>query len=159
MTDPLVGQIILPYGFEVGARFRLVSGNPFTPAENGSTFVDGDADGYRNDLSAVPRNSGRMPAFHQLDVRIDKTWTFDWWKLTAYLEVLNVYNQRNVEAFQYDYRSVEKTPVSLLPLLPVHLLILAPLVERPRLRFAVLALLLGLQVLITRGYVAWSIII
>lgn len=109
----------LPWGLEAGIRFRLVSGNPFTPQDAGTIYVDIDDDSYGVDLTLVPRNSGRMPLFHQLDVRVDKTWTFDLWKLTAYLEIYNVYGQQNVEQIQYAYDRSATAGLSLLPFLPV----------------------------------------
>jgi TonB family protein len=115
----LVGQARLPYGFEAGVRFRYVSGNPYTPLDQGAVYYDADRDGYGVDLRGVAKNSARMPAFHQLDVRIDRTFVFDLWKLTAYLEVLNAYNQGNVERFQWDYRYRHRTALTFLPILPV----------------------------------------
>ena len=44
--------------------------------------------------------------FHQLDIRIDKTWYFqDGVKMSAYLDVYNAYNQGNVEGVSYNYNS------------------------------------------------------
>jgi len=48
-------------------------------------------------------NSARLPAFNQLDVRIDKIWTYDSWMLDAYLDLLNAYNHRSIEGTQYSY--------------------------------------------------------
>jgi hypothetical protein len=115
----VVGQFIAPFGFELGLRFRLVSGNPYTPREDGRTWVDADTDAYRIDVGDVERYSGRLPLFHQLDLRLDKTWTLDLFRITAYLEVLNVYNQANVEQYQYDYRSRDRAALSGLPIVPV----------------------------------------
>ena len=115
----IIGQWTLPKGFECGFRFRLVSGNPTTPQERGRIFADLDADAYVDDLAAVPRNSTRFGTFNQLDVRVDKTFVYDLWKLTAYVEVMNVYNQKNPEAYQYDYRYRQKVAVTLLPIIPV----------------------------------------
>ena len=39
-------------------------------------------------------NSERLPAFHQLDVRIDKTWYFRRWTLGVYLDIQNAYNYK-----------------------------------------------------------------
>lgn len=114
----LVGQFVLPWDLEAGFRLRLVSGNPTTPTRQGRVYFDADENEYSVDVSNVPRNSGRLPLFHQLDVRIDKTWTFDLWKLTAYLEVFNAYNASNVESFQYDYRFRERTAITGLPIVP-----------------------------------------
>ncbi len=115
----LVAQVVLPWGLEVGARYRVVSGNPFTAPVEKNGFVDVDANAYRFDQSGVQRNGERLPTFHQLDLRVEKAWTYDLWKLTAYLEVINVYNQQNVEQWAYDYRARTRAPVSLLPIYPV----------------------------------------
>ena len=110
----LIGSYKLPDGWQVGLRFRYVSGNPYTP-ETGSVF---DVDNNRYSAIIGDVNSARMPAFHQLDARIDKTWIFDWWKLGAYLDVQGVYYHGNPEAIQYNYDSTEKAYVEGLPILP-----------------------------------------
>ncbi len=115
----VIGALRLPWAFELGARFRLVSGNPYTPLEKGRVYLDVDEDRYRVDLSDVGRNSERLPAFDQLDVRLDRTFTFDLWRLTAYVEVLNVYNAENAEQYRYDYRFRHRVPIRLLPILPI----------------------------------------
>lgn len=115
----IIAQFELPYEFEIGGRFRLVSGNPFTPLDQNEAYFDADATGYVASTRGVELNSDRVPTFHQLDLRIDRTWVFDLWKLTAYLEILNVYNQSNVEAIQYDYRFNERVEVSFLPIVPI----------------------------------------
>ena len=62
--------------------------------------------------------STRTPLFHQLDLRAEKTWTFDTWTFSAYLDVLNVYNAENPEATEYDYRYRESAPVRGVPIVP-----------------------------------------
>ena len=42
-------------------------------------------------------NTGRLPAFNQLDLRVDKTFLFKRWVLKVYLDITNVYNHANVE--------------------------------------------------------------
>ncbi len=110
----LVGSYRFDSGWELGARMRAVSGRPTTPVA-GSTF-DADSGAY------VPMQgefrSERTPFFHQLDLRAEKTWTFDTWSLAAYLDILNVYNAENPEATQYDYRYRESTPVRGVPFVP-----------------------------------------
>jgi hypothetical protein len=63
--------------------------------------------------------SGRLPAFHSLDVRVDKEWRFDAWILAAYLEVQNVYNRQNPEGVQYNYDYSQSAVTPGLPILPV----------------------------------------
>jgi TonB family protein len=111
----ILGSYRFDYGWELGARFRLVSGNPYTPAVYG--FYDANAATYLP-LLGFPVNSERLPTFHQLDIRVDKTWTFKAWKFGIYADVVNVYNQGNVEAIQYNYNSTKQTYVTGLPFLP-----------------------------------------
>ena len=110
-----VAGVTLGGGWEVGARFRLVSGNPTTPIL-GPAYYDADADTF------VPRygepGSERLPMFHQLDLRVDKKWTFAHWALSVYLDVQNVYNRQNPEATLYNFDYTESTAVSGLPILP-----------------------------------------
>jgi hypothetical protein len=110
----LIGVYRLPKGWQVGARFRFVSGNPFTPVKDG--IYDASDDEYVP--IPGPFNSARVGPFHQLDLRVDKKWTFKRWWLTAYLDVQNVYNRQNPEfrLDAYDYRSGRELPS--LPIIP-----------------------------------------
>jgi TonB family protein len=105
----------LPRGWRAGGRFRYVTGNPYTPVVG--TFYDSIADRYTPMYGAT--NSGRLDAFNQLDLRVDKVFTFDRWRLSAYLDVQNVLRSDNPEAvgYNYDYRIVH--PITGLPLLPI----------------------------------------
>jgi TonB family protein len=99
----------------LGGRFRLVSGNPRTPVTGG--VVNATADRYEPIFGEV--NSARNPAFHQLDLRIDKRWLFDRWILDTYLDVQNVYNHRYAEGFQYSYDYTQSRPQTGLPILTI----------------------------------------
>ena len=46
-----------------------------------------------------------MQPFNQLDLRVDKVWTFDRWRYSMYLDVQNVWNASNAEAIDYNYNS------------------------------------------------------
>ncbi|MEZ4380525.1 MAG: energy transducer TonB [Nannocystaceae bacterium] len=104
----------LPKGWQIGARFRLVSGNPTTPVL-GAIY-----DASTNSYIAVngPRNSARVPAFHQLDVRVDRRWVYRRLTTTAYLDILNIYNAQNTEFINYSYNFQASAPVTSLPILP-----------------------------------------
>jgi TonB family protein len=110
----LVAGYNLPWNVDVSARFRLVSGNPRTPVA-GSVY-DADVGEYQP-VYGEP-NSVRGPLFHQLDVRVDKTFVFDRWRLGLYLDVLNVYNATNREGTRYNYDYSESRPLRGLPILP-----------------------------------------
>src|SRR5207244_3868029 len=101
-------------GRDAGIRLRYVNGDPYTPRRGG--LYDSDADEYLPIPQAI--NSARLPAFQQLDVRIDKNFVFERWILTAYLDVQNVYNYSNVEGVRYQYDFSRTTDLTGLPILP-----------------------------------------
>ena len=110
----IIGSYKFKRGWQFGARFRLVSGNPFTPVANG--VADAQTGGYIPIQG--PINGDRLPAFHQLDLRLDKTWTLPVLQITAYMDVQNVYNRQNVEFINYSYDFTEVSTVNSLPIIP-----------------------------------------
>lgn len=110
----VVANYRLPYGFEIGGRFRYVTGSPNTPVV--ASYYNADGFTYTN--ISGPINSVRNADFHQLDVRVDKRFDFRWGSIGLYLEVLNVYNQANVEGVQYNYDARMSTPLTGLPIIP-----------------------------------------
>ncbi len=111
----VVAQTNLPYGFTLGGRFRVVTGNP-TATPLGSVH-DLDTTDYLQ-LGSTPQSS-RLPTFHQLDVRVDRKFVFETFTATAYLDMLNVYYAKNAEGLTSDYRSRDQAPIPGLPILPV----------------------------------------
>jgi len=110
----VVAQTNLPYGFTLGGRFRLVSGT-LQRFPLGAVH-DLDTTDY---LRLGESSRERLPYFHQLDVRIDRKWVFEQFSLTTYLDVINVYNNTNVEGIVADYRSREVQAIPSLPFLPI----------------------------------------
>lgn len=105
----------LPWGIDVGARFRFASGNPYTPVV-GARRND-TVDVFAPIYGAV--NSQRQPSFNQADVRIDKTFTFETWILDLYLDVQNVYDNASVEGVTYNYNYSQRAYLTGLPILPI----------------------------------------
>ena len=103
-------------GWQIGARFRYVTGSPYTPEIGGT--VDYDAGSYAP-VSSLDRNGSRMPAFHQLDLRIDKTWRKKDGAFSVYLDVQNAYNHQNTEAINYNFDYSETSATKGLPILPI----------------------------------------
>ncbi len=111
----VLGSYRLGKGWQVGARFRFVSGDPYTPNTYG--FYDENNATYLPQ-AAYPINSARLPPFHQLDLRVDKTWTFAKWQFSAYLDVQNVYNQGNIEGTSSNYNYTLTQYATGIPFLP-----------------------------------------
>jgi hypothetical protein len=101
-------------GWEVGLRFRLISGNPMTPI-TGSVY-DARTGLYVPTFGAT--NTARNPAFHQLDLRVEKSFQLGRLTLAAYADVQNVYNAKNQEGIRYSYDYRESEVVTGLPLFP-----------------------------------------
>jgi outer membrane receptor protein involved in Fe transport len=100
--------------WQLGGRFQLYSGLPFTPAL-GSVF-----DSDRNihiPLYAEP-NSERAPIHHQLDLRVDRSWKAGPVRLTAFLDVQNVYMNTSVVTFFYNYDFTQRAAFESLPIIP-----------------------------------------
>jgi TonB family protein len=110
----VAGGYRLPRNWELGATFRLVSGNPSTPVTH--AVYDANSDYYTPIYGGV--NSARDPLFHQLNLRVEKGWRFKTWQLATYLDIQNVYNHRSQEALQYSYDYTRSSPVAGLPVLP-----------------------------------------
>lgn len=109
-----IGAVELGNHWRIGLRIRYVTGNPVTPVTSG--IFDADNDVYIPVRGAI--YSERLGPFFQTDLRIDKKWIFDRWILSAYLDIQNVTNRRNIEqvSYSYDYRT--KMGVAGLPILP-----------------------------------------
>jgi TonB family protein len=111
----VLGSYRLGGGWEFGARYRLTSGYMYTPDSYG--YFDETAATYLP-IQGYPAYGARNPLFHSLDLRVDKTWKVSWGTLSAYLDVLNVYNQTNVDGINYDYNYTHTAPTGDLPILP-----------------------------------------
>jgi TonB family protein len=111
----IVGSYQLPRGFQVGLRFRYGTGNPYTPVK--SAYYNSNSGTYTPVLGAT--YGARLPAFSQLDLRVDKTWTFSRWRLAVYLDLMNAYNAKNPEAVTYNFNYTKPSALSVLPILPV----------------------------------------
>jgi hypothetical protein len=101
-TISLTGGYRIGKRWEIGVKWRFLSGRPYTP-------FDPDASAEEYDLTGrgVPDydrlNAERVPAYHRLDVRIDRRFAFEGWNAVVYVDVQNVYDRTNV----YDYRYTE----------------------------------------------------
>ncbi len=110
----LTASYQLPRGWEIGGTLRLVSGNPSNQPIG--SVVDVNTLDYTAINSAL--NTRRNPLFHRLDIRIEKKWTFDAWRLALFLDIQNVYNQQNQEGLIFNYDFTQSVPITGLPIIP-----------------------------------------
>ena len=87
--------------WELGARWRFLGGTPYTPYDMEESSLISNWD-LRNravlDYSRI--NAVRLPAFHQLDLRLDKRYYFQRWNLNWYIDIQNAYNFQAEQAPQ-----------------------------------------------------------
>jgi hypothetical protein len=107
----------------VRARWQFGSGFPFTQTagyyeefktEDGTYLFNPEEQG---DLAILygPINEGRLPAYHRLDLSLNREWKFSAGRtIELSASVLNVYNRKNV--FYFD--RVTQTRINQLPFMP-----------------------------------------
>ncbi len=100
--------------WQFGGRWQYATGTPMTPVV-GSLYLS-DANAFIPVYGDV--NSVRLEDAHQLDLRVDRVWKFDTWKLSAYLDISNVYAHAQVLGYQYSYDFTEREAITMLPFLP-----------------------------------------
>jgi hypothetical protein len=111
----VVASYKLPRGYQVGIRFRYVTGNPYTPIQ--TAYFNSNNNRYTPVLGTL--YGSRLGSFNQLDLRFDKTWTFDRWRFSVYLDIQNFYNAANPEGVTYNYNYTKTSTINGLPILPV----------------------------------------
>ena len=128
----LVLQYALPWELESGLRWNFGSGLPFTRptgqfygweydvAEGRYEPADAFDEGPVYYVLLGRRNAERYPAYHRLDVTLRREFPRRWGTIRPYLQVLNLYNQRNVLFYFYNFRDspATRSGVSMFPLLP-----------------------------------------
>ncbi|WP_268033421.1 TonB-dependent receptor [Algoriphagus sp. PAP.12] len=79
--------------WELGARWRFLGGTPYTPYDLEESALISNWD-LRNTgiLDYDQINAVRLPAFHQLDLRLDKKYYYKNWNLNWYVDIQNAYN-------------------------------------------------------------------
>ena len=130
------------WGWEGGLRWNLGTGIPYTNVLGSYQYYDPRYVGGRGmDWSGAPdptdpdadpddtgnfgvilgdRNAVRYPSYHRLDVSFRRTFEKSWGLLTPYVNLMNVYNRKNVlfYFFEYDRTPATRSGVSMFPLLP-----------------------------------------
>lgn len=92
--------------WEASMKFRLTTGNPYTPIQAGGNK---SLDDY---------NSARLPTAHALDIRVDKRWMWNSLTLITYLDVQNVYNNKIISGYRWNAFKGEIEPQENIGILP-----------------------------------------
>ena len=117
----LTGSYKLTPMWEIGAKWHYSTGTPYTP------ITCAEVNKFYHPKTGETRcivptygeiNSERIPSFHRLDVRINKSFIFDRWQMALYLEVLNLYNRKNVLTIDYNDDYSKQEAVHQLPIIP-----------------------------------------
>jgi len=99
--------------WRLGAKLWVHSGATYTPITGAEP--DDEIEGYYNPQYGR-LNSERLPTYHRLDLRIDKTLTRRSGNTTElYAEVFNVLDTKNVSYYDYSADYSERAEVSQLP--------------------------------------------
>ncbi|MEJ2185229.1 MAG: TonB-dependent receptor [Gemmatimonadota bacterium] len=117
---------------DVGVRWNFGTGLPYTRPLGSYRVYDYDlmtgrlaaqdttgGDGGAGVVLGT-RNASRYPPYHRLDVSVRRTFSTHWGGVTPYLDVLNIYNRKNVLFYFFDLGAAPPTRsgVSMLPVLP-----------------------------------------
>ena len=115
----VVANYELSQKWKVTSVFNVSSGQAYTEPEGQYKLLD---DPFGNDVRDVlisPFNRARLPAYHRLDVGFTRTGRFIGFKNTEIqLQVINVYNQRNIWFYFFDFQednSIERNEVPQIP--------------------------------------------
>jgi hypothetical protein len=100
--------------WQLGGRFQLYSGLPYTPAIG--SVLDSDRNFYIP-LFGEP-NSERAPMHHQLDLRVDYSWKWGPTALTAFIDVQNVYMNESIVTYFYSYDYTQRAAFTSIPIIP-----------------------------------------
>jgi hypothetical protein len=104
--------------WEFSMRWIIAGGVPYTPFNLEASKIENTG---IFDIERI--NTQRLPAYHSLNLRIDKRFYFSGSNLTLYISVWNAYNHQNIAA--YYWNEIENQPdylyqFSILPVLGVE---------------------------------------
>ncbi|UMB55138.1 TonB-dependent receptor [Lutibacter sp. A64] len=88
----ITGGKKLKKNWEIGGKFKLVGGQPYTPYDyDASAIIENYNVSNSGILDYSKLNSERFDTFHQLDLRVDKTWYWEKLSLNFYIDIQNIY--------------------------------------------------------------------
>ena len=111
----LVGNYNVSPTLEVGAKWQYSSGTTGAHVSEILLIQDPITRGMQpifNDVQGADEISfASLPSYHRLDLRVRKTWDRKGWQISAFLEILNVYNRKNtIKLYNPAGDDVQETP-------------------------------------------------
>jgi outer membrane receptor protein involved in Fe transport len=100
--------------WEVSSRFTYASGRPYTPP-----LLPESVDQNRLIYDVARFNTERLPAFHRLDVRIDRKFTLFGRNTSLFADMQNLYNRRAVIEYSWNQKARELYAEKQLEFLPI----------------------------------------
>lgn len=86
------GGVKLKKHWELGLKFRLIGGRPYTPYDRqASSLIERYDIANSGILDYGLLNTERYDTYHQLDLRLDKTWYWQRFSMNLYIDVQNLY--------------------------------------------------------------------
>jgi hypothetical protein len=104
--------------WELSARWIYAGGPPYTPFDRAAS-----EEINRAVLDESRINDARYPAYHALNLRVERRWPFRSSNVVAYLSVWNAYNRKNVASYfwnQHECRSDTIYQWGVLPLFGIE---------------------------------------
>lgn len=106
------GGFIFSNSLETSFKFRYATGKPTTPFNFDGT------------QSIAFYNSMRIKPLHSLDIRVDKRWFFERLTLITYLDLQNIYNNKNSGYVRWDRREkkvIAEKAIGIIPTIGINL--------------------------------------
>ncbi len=104
--------------WEIGGKWRYATGTPYTPVTGVEEIVDPITGNKRWKPIYGEENSERLTPYHRLDIRLSKAFKIKGANMTAYLEIMNAYNHKNLLSLDYNDDYTEEEKVYMLPIIP-----------------------------------------
>jgi outer membrane receptor for ferrienterochelin and colicin len=115
-TLALAGEMELGSGWKVNSRFVYGSGYAYTPSHT----VYNQQQGYWEWIPGLP-NSDHLPAYKRTDLRISKSFLLFGKSTSVFLDVSNLFNATNIQAYRYRFDNggnPYREEIKLWPILP-----------------------------------------